>query len=307
MRAIVTGGCGFVGSHLVDQLVRNSELERVLVIDDLRLGKELNIAHHKKDIDMLSMSVRDAFTEQLGLIHAFDADVVYNLAVDPLPKSLIYPWEVWNNNIDITKHVARFCGNHEIRMVHFSSSEVYGTVKSGKISECHVMNPLTMYAASKAACDHIVNALVETEDLDAVTIRPFNCIGPRQNEKSYAGIIPMTINRIKRGEKPVIYGTGEQTRDYTYVTDIAKAATIVAARGETGREYNACTGIETRIDWLVNEISEHMNYKGTVNYQPARLGDVMRHQGDNNVIKYIGWKPTVDIRDAVKETVEWYK
>jgi UDP-glucose 4-epimerase len=307
MKVIVTGGCGFVGSHLVDQLVRNSELERVLVIDDLRLGKELNIAQHKKDIDMLSMSVQDAFTEQLGLIHAFDADVVYNLAVDPLPKSLIYPWEVWYNNVAITKHVARFCGNHEIRMVHFSSSEVYGTVKSGKISECNVMNPLTMYAASKAACDHIIGVLVETERLDAVIVRPFNCIGPRQNEKSYAGIIPMTINRIKRGERPVIYGTGEQTRDYTYVTDIAKAATIVAARGETGRVYNACTGIETRIDWLVNEISEHMNYRGTVDYQQARLGDVMRHQGDNNMIKYIGWRPKVDIREAVAKTVEWYK
>ena len=307
MKAIVTGGAGFIGSHVVDALMKDAETERVLVIDDMRLGTELNIAHHKKDIDMLSMSVQDAFTEQLGLIHAFDADVVYNLAVDPLPKSLVLPWEVWENNVDITKHVATFCGNYEIRMVHFSSSEVYGTVKTGKISECSLMNPMTMYAASKAACDHIVNALVETEDLDAVTIRPFNCIGPRQNEKSYAGIIPMTINRIKRGEKPVIYGTGAQTRDYSYVTDIARAATLVAARGETGRVYNACTGIETRIDWLVNEISEHMNYRGTVDYQQARLGDVMRHQGDNAKIKTLGWAPSVPIREAVELTVEWYK
>ena len=307
MKAIVTGGAGFIGSHVVDALMNDTETERVLVIDDLRLGNELNIAKHKKDIDMLSMSVQDAFTEQLGLIHAFDADVVYNLAVDPLPKSLICPWEVWENNVDITKHVTTFCGNYETRLVHFSSSEVYGTVNVGRISESHRMNPLTMYAASKAACDHMINALVETEDLRAVIIRPFNCIGPRQNEKSYAGIIPMTINRIKRGEKPVIYGTGAQTRDYSYVTDIAKAATLVAALGKSGRVYNVCSEKETRIDWLVNEISEHMNYKGTIEYKPARAGDVRRHQGDNAGIRCMGWYPSINIQEAVAATVEWYK
>jgi UDP-glucose 4-epimerase len=306
MKAIVTGGAGFVGSHVVDELMKNPETERVLVIDDMRLGNELNIAHHGKDIDLWSMSVQDAFAEQLGTIHAFDADVVYNMAVDPLPKSLIYPWEVWENNVDITKRVAKFCGDYEIRMVHFSSSEVYGTIPTGKITERNAMNPLTMYAASKAAGDHIISALVETENLDAVTIRPFNCIGPRQNEKSYAGIIPMTINKIKTGQRPMIYGTGQQTRDYTYVTDIAKAATLVAAHGDAGEVYNACSGEETRIDWLVNEISFNMNYTGKVDYGIARVGDVMRHQGDNSKIKELGWAPTVGIREAVKRTVEWY-
>jgi UDP-glucose 4-epimerase len=307
MKAIVTGGAGFIGSHVIDALMKDTGTERVLVIDDLRLGTELNIAHHKKDIDMLSMSVQDAFTKQFGMIHAFDADVVYNLAVDPLPKSLIYPWEVWENNIDITKHVTTFCGNYDTPLIHFSSSEVYGTVKLGRISEFHKMNPLTMYAASKAACDHIISAMVETEDLRAAIVRPFNCIGPRQNEKSYAGIIPMTINRIKRGERPMIYGTGAQTRDYTYVTDIANAAILVDKWGELGKVYNVCSGKETRIDWLVNEISEQMNYKGTVEYRPARAGDVMRHQGDNNEIRRMGWAPSVSIREAVAETVEWYK
>jgi UDP-glucose 4-epimerase len=307
MKAIVTGGAGFIGSNVVDELMKDPETERVLVIDDMRLGNELNIAHHGKDIDLWSMSVQDAFAEQLGTIHAFDADVVYNMAVDPLPKSLIYPWEVWENNIDITRHITRLCGDYEIRMVHFSSSEVYGTVPTGRITEHNEMNPRTMYAASKAAGDHIIRALVETENLDAVIIRPFNCIGPRQNEKSYAGIIPKTINRIKTGQRPVIYGTGQQTRDYTYVTDIAKAAIIVADDGETGEVYNVCTGEETRIDWLVNEISFQMNYAGKVDYGMARAGDVMRHQGDNSKIKELGWAPTVGIRDAVKRTVEWYR
>jgi len=307
MKVIVTGGCGFVGSHLVDQLVRNSELERVLVIDDLRLGKELNIAQHKKDIDMLSMSVQDAFTKQLGLIHAFDADVVYNLAVDPLNKSINKPMEVWNNNIETTWKVAHYCMNTNTKMIQFSSSEVYGTKKKGTISENNELNPTTPYAASKAACDQLIKSLVETYNLNAVTIRPFNTIGPRQNDGSYAGIIPLTIKRIKNKERPRIYGTGKQCRDMTYVDDIAKAAILVQRQGKKGECYNACSGNETTIEWLINEICYHMDYKGEIEYRRTRAGDVMRHQGDNTKIKALGWAPKVGIREAVAKTVEWYK
>lgn len=307
MKAIVTGGAGFIGSHVVDELMKDSGTERVLVIDDLRLGNELNITHHKKDIDMLSMSVQDAFTKQLGMIHAFDADVVYNLAVDPLNKSINKPMVVWNNNIETTWHIAHYCMNTNTKMLHFSSSEAYGTKSKGTICETDRLNPTTPYAASKAACDQLINSLVETYNLDAVTVRPFNCIGPRQNDGSYAGIIPLTIKRIKNKETPRIYGTGKQCRDMTYVDDIAKAAILVQQNGERGECYNACSGTETTIEWLINEICHHMNYRGEIEYRQTRAGDVMRHQGDNSKIRSIGWAPSVPIREAVELTVEWYK
>jgi UDP-glucose 4-epimerase len=307
MRAIVTGGAGFIGSHVVDRLMKEHGVERVLVIDDMRLGNTINVAQCAKEIDVWEESVQRALSEKIADINYFEPDIIFNLAVDPLPKSLILPWETWHNNVDITEAVARYCIEKKIRMVQFSSSEVYGTIQRGRLSECSRFAPMTMYAASKAACDHIISALVETDGLEAVTIRPFNCIGPRQNKFSYAGIVPMTINRIQMGERPVIYGTGKQTRDYTYVTDVANAAWVVATRGETGRVYNACSGTETQIDWLVNEISMNMGYNGTVDYRKERRGDVQRHQGDNNALAYIGWRREVTIRDAVRKTVEWYK
>jgi UDP-glucose 4-epimerase len=253
------------------------------------------------------MSAKIAFTGQLGTIHAFDPDVIYNLAVDPLPKSFNKPMEVWNNNVESTWAIAHYCMNTNTRMVHFSSSEVYGTKPVGLLSETDLMLPTTPYAASKAACDNMLLSLHETYNLDVVTVRPFNTIGPRQNQGSYAGIIPLTINRINKGKAPVIYGTGKQTRDISYVTDVTSAATTVAALGASGECYNVCSGIETSIEWLINEICYHMGYEGQVEYRHKRCADVMRHQGDNTKIKTLGWQPSVAIRKSVARTVEWYK
>ena len=307
---MVYGGAGFIGSHLVDELLTRPTTEKILIIDDLRLGKLDNIKHHEGDkrVAFWKTTVQDTLTQLHGIIDTFEPNAIFNLAVDPLPKSIEYPREVWNNNIDSTWDIAQFCIHTNTRMIQFSSSEVYGTVLTGSINEHDELRPTTPYAASKAACDHLLNSLVQTHTLNVVTIRPFNTIGPRQNAGSYAGIIPATLKRIRQGNTPVIYGTGKQTRDFTYVTDIASAAIVIAKHGVTGEVYNACSGKETSIEWLIEEISEAMNYKGTVKYEMARIADVMRHQGDYTKLKHLSaWHPEVDIRSAVKRTVNWYK
>ena len=302
---IVAGGAGFLGSTLVDKLVKDS-VTKLLVIDDLRLGKTNNIEHH--DIAFWKKSVQIAFGVHAKAIDDFAPDTIFNLAVDPLPKSFDQPRTVWDNNVYSTWAIANYCIDKPIRMVQYSSSEVYGTALKGLIDESHELYPTTPYAASKAACDHLINSMVCTYDLDAVTIRPFNCIGPRQNDASYAGVIPLTIRRLQRGEAPEIHGTGQQSRDYAYSTDIAEAATAVAASGVRGRVYNACSGRETTIEWLIHEICEHMGYSGKPVRKPARQADVQRHIGDNRRLKdQTGWTPKVSIHEAVKRTVEWYQ
>ncbi len=312
---IVCGGAGFIGSNLVDELAKLKEIKRILIIDDMRLGRYSNIqttycnAKTTDDIkiDLWKLRVETAFNKLSPNVFGFEPDTIFNLAVDPLPKSLEKPREVWNNNIDIVWAIASYCRHHETKMVNFSSSEVYGTEPMGLIDESHVLVPTTPYAASKAACDHLIDSLVRVYGLNVTTIRPFNVIGPRQNAGSYAGIIPKTIRRIQNKERPIIFGTGKQTRDYTYVTDIARAAIDVANKGEKGEVYNACSGRETTIEWLIEEICENMGYHSGIEYRPERVADVKRHQGNCSKLRSLtGWVPEIDIREAVKKTVESY-
>jgi UDP-glucose 4-epimerase len=194
-------------------------------------------------------------------------------------------------------------------LIHFSSSEAYGTSEYAPMDENHPLNGTTTYAASKSASDMLIFSYCRTFGIDAAIIRPFNNYGPRQNEGSYAGVIPITIKRILEGKAPVIYGDGKQTRDYLYVTDTAKAAIKVHdVKATRNKVLNVASGVEIPIDVIIRKIADIMGSSKEILYEQDRPGDVRRHIANIFLAKdLIGFSPTVSFEDGLKATVNWYK
>lgn len=323
-KVLVLGGAGFIGSHLVDALIE--EGANVLVIDNLFLGKRENVNENAK---LIIMDVCDE--NFYSHVSNFKPDVVYNLAVLPLPHSLVHPLSNIKVNIKIVQTLCEFVRRGWIgKMVHFSSSEVYGSALYSPMCENHPWKASTPYAASKAAGDMICLSYVTTFGCDISIIRPFNNYGPRQNAGSYAGIIPLTVNRIKNNEILIIYGDGNQTRDYIYVADTARAAIMMGRRDDLkGEIFNIASGHEYSINWLVDEMVKNMKpgnlswhpvegINGSIKkiyvppvhirYEPPRPGDVRRHVA--NVIKakdQLGFVHRVPMEIGLKKTIGWYK
>jgi len=311
---LVTGGAGFLGSHLIKRLL-DEDPEKLAIIDDLSLGKEENIScalawgpktivFHKGDAGN-SVSLDWVFSK--AELERFD--VCYHLAVSPLPESLTNPAKVFLNNIRATVAMCELTREGKIgRLVHISSSEVYGTTTSQLLTESTRLDPLTPYAASKAACDELVLSYKRTFGLDIIIARPGNFYGPRQNENSYAAVIPITMKRITDGLKPIMTGTGYQTRDFSYVTDIADGVYQVGQYVGRHDLFNLCTGIETPIRTLLDLISIKMGYPGDYEIQEGREGDVRRHAMSNEkALAVLNWEPNVDLADGLDRTIKWFE
>jgi UDP-glucose 4-epimerase len=194
-------------------------------------------------------------------------------------------------------------------MVHFSSSEAYGTAVFVPITEDHPLRQSTPYAASKMAGDMVALSYQHTFGLDLTVLRPFNNFGPRQNEGNFAGIIPIVVQRVQQGLPIIINGDGLQTRDYLYVTDTAEAAVRVYEKPATrGRVINVGTGVELTVNDLVACILEIMGCPNhPIEHGPDRLGDVRRHMACTKAAKEIfDFKPSISLREGMKRTVEWY-
>ena len=308
---LVTGGAGFIGSHLVDGLI-SQEPERITVVDNFFLGKRRNLEEAKKRFPALRIYDQDASVkEKVGkIIEKEGTEVVFNLAILPLPASLEKPSWVFTHNNDITLAFCELAREDAFdTLIHFSSSEAYGNSLSGPMDENHPLNGTTPYAASKAACDLLVYSYEQTFGIDASIIRPFNNYGPRQNEGSYAGVIPLTIKRIMNDEPPVIFGDGRQTRDYLYVTDTAEAAIKIYNSARTrGRVLNIASGKEVRIDHLLQLIAKLMGFKGRILHEPDRPADVRRHIANVYLAEdLLEFKPTVGLEDGLRMTINWYK
>lgn len=300
---LVTGGAGFIGSHLVDRLMLESP-NNLVVVDNLFLGKLENIKDSRANIHLLDASLENEMKE---LLTKYNIDVVFNLAVIPLGVSLIFPSFCFNKNISITLNLCELLrlGFYKT-LIHFSSSEVYGTAEYVPMDEKHPLNGITPYAASKIACDQLVFSYIKTFNLDASIIRPFNAYGPRQNENNYAGVIPKTIARLQKGRPPVIEGSGNQTRDFTYVTDIASAAVkIYECQKSRGLAINIASGGEISIHEIIDKLnSDNLE----VIYKNKRIGDVDRHLADISLAqKLLGYTTSVNYIEGLKLTKEWYR
>lgn len=308
---LVTGGAGFIGSHLCDALLKGGA-GRVVCLDNFFLGKDENLIDAKKYENFIVY--RDD-ARNFGTVQAIIAnekiEIVYNLATIALNYSFFNPFDAYMVNVEIANTLLELLkiGAYKTLM-HVSSSEAYGTARYSPMDENHPTNPTTPYAAGKAAADLMVHSFAKVLPLDIAIIRPFNNYGPRQNsEGSLAAIIPLTAKRIKDGLSPIIEGDGEQTRDFIYVEDTVRAFIMayenIKSRGEI---INLGCGYDISINKLMATICDYMGHTAKWEKRPERTSDVRNLCACSKKAKeLLGFEPKISFEEGIKRTLDFYK
>lgn len=309
---LVTGGAGFIGSHLVDLLI-SREVKQLTVIDNLFLGTPSNLTDASHRMPALRIAHLDA-SDVCAVREVFSklepVDVVFDLAVIPLPTSLVRPQFCFDTNVRITSVLCELLREGCFQtLVHYSSSEAYGSARMVPMGEDHPLDPLTPYAASKAASDHLVRTYAATFGVDALVVRPFNNYGPRQNDQQYAGVIPTLLKCAFENDVFTIFGDGQQTRDYIYVTDTVRAALdLYECPQARGKVVNIGSGQEISIIDLKTKIEQILGRHIPTEYREPRPGDVRRHCADIKLLKsLIEFEPRILIGEGLTRTVEFYR
>jgi UDP-glucose 4-epimerase len=309
--ALVTGGAGFIGSHLVEALLA-AGVSRVQVLDDLSLGSEANLARAlaHSEVELTVGDAADADALERIAAEAGPFDHCYNLAVIPLPHSLEHPRENVDRNVAMTTAVCELGRSGAYRrLVQYSSSEVYGTALSAPMGESHPLHPHTPYAAAKAATDLVALSYATTFGLEVVVVRPFNTYGERQNDGAYAGLIPAVVRAVLGGEPVMIHGDGEQTRDMAYVLDTVQGTLCAAVAAEVcGETFNLGAGEEVSVNELVRLLLDALGRpEHPVVHGPPRPGDVRRLLADTRLAEErLGYVPSTPLDVGLGRTVQWY-
>lgn len=307
MKYIVTGGAGFIGSHIVEEL--HKQHHEVIILDDFFSGKRENIAPFLagKNVTLVQGSVTDlpllkeTFTGADGIFHEG--------AIASVPRSIANPLATNEANITGTLNVlvaARDCG---VRKVLFaSSSSVYGNTPTLPKHEAMPPNPLSPYAISKLTGEQYLNVFSDIYGLQTVALRYFNVFGPRQDPKSqYAAVIPNFITAILRKESPHIHGDGKQTRDFSYVKDVVQA-NIRAMKSDAQGVFNVAYCKRINLLELADLIMEMTGITVPLVFDPPRAGDVRDSLADISRAKEaFGYNPEYTVRSGLEETVAWFR
>jgi len=300
---IVTGGMGFIGSHLTERLLEDNE---VTVIDNESTGKIENIKHllDHKNLTVIKGSIVD-----LDLTEIFkEKDYVFHLAAIPsVPRSVKDPFSSNNSNVTGTLNVLIAAKEAGIKKVVFSSSSsVYGDTPTLPKREDMPINPMSPYAITKATGEMYCKVFEDLYGLPTVSLRYFNVFGPRQDPNSqYAAVIPKFITAILNDESPVIYGDGEQSRDFTFVKHVVDANILSCESSETG-VFNIACGRRVKINELVNYINRILEKNiNSVNADP-RPGDIKHSLADISKARSFGYDPKSNFKEELAEVVKWF-
>ena len=302
--ALVTGGAGFIGSHLVEALL--GEGYRVRVVDDLATGRRANLAQVEGLYEWIEGSVADFAVCQRA---TEGVDYVFHQAAIPsVPRSVREPLASHESGPTATIHILEASRQAGVKRVMFAaSSSAYGDTVALPKHEDLLPNPLSPYAAGKLAGEHYVRVYAQTMGLDGVSLRYFNIFGPRQDPSSpYSGVISIFIKMMSEGQRPTIFGDGTQTRDFTYVAN-AVAANLTAMRHPEplgGAVFNVGSGESIRLLDLVDALNSILGSHLEPLFQPARAGDVRDSLAClDRVRQVLGYQPLISFQEGLRRTV----
>jgi len=307
-RILVTGGAGFIGSHLVDALLV-AGADEVVIIDNMFLGKRSNLRSAMSKGAVLYEQDAEDLDALSAIVENHKIDTVFNLATKALIYSFIDPLDAYMTNVIVMGNLLELQRKGAFStLCHFSSSEVYGTAFYEPMDEQHPYNATTTYAGGKAAADIMLKTWVNMFSLDAFIVRPFNNYGPRQNwEPPLAGVIPLTVSRIIKGDAPQIHGNGSQSRDFIYVKDTVDATIQLFDVMVPGQEVNVSAEGMIAIGDLIAKIAESLGYTGEILRRERRVADVDCHNATNELCKSLIDLSIRSIDEGLEETIGWYQ
>lgn len=308
-RILVTGGAGFIGSHLIDRLLE--EGVKVVAFDNLITGIKSNLEHNmtNKNFVFYRGDIRDIDTLNKA-IEGVDG-VFHQAALVSVSRSIENPIEANDINVNGTLNVLKTCVDNKVkRLVFASSSSVYGDTKDLPKKEDIALNPVSPYAVSKLSAENYVRVFYKVYGLETVCLRYFNVYGPRQTSGPYSGVIPIFVKNLLNDKKNIIFGDGEQTRDFTYIKDVVQANICALTSDRAiGDVFNIATGKPTSINELASNLQKiTRKTKLGITYAEPRRGDIEHSYADiNKAEKLINYEPRVALFDGLTELVEYWK
>jgi UDP-glucose 4-epimerase len=300
LRILVTGGAGFIGSHIVDRYI--AEKHTVCVVDNLSKGRRKNVNPKAEfyEVDICNrIALEDVFEKERPEVvnhHAAQVDVRFSVR-DPVFDA--------QTNIVGSLNILELAVRYGARRIIYASSggAVYGEPKVLPAVEESLINPMSPYGASKHAVEHYINLYGLNYGLEYVILRYGNVFGPRQDPFGEAGVVAIFANLILKGESPTVFGDGEQTRDFVFVGDVADANLLALTKG-TGQVLNIGSGKETSVNRIFSELAAIIGFEGKPRYESSRVGEVKRIFLDISRAKSVlGWLPRTSISDGLRETV----
>ncbi len=305
--ALVTGGAGFIGSHIAAALIERGA--RVRVIDDLSTGHRENVAEIGGDVDFIQASL----TDQKAVSRALqDVELVFHQAAIPsVPRSVAMPTETHEASVNATFSLLLAARDKKVRrLVYAASSSAYGDQPELPKREDMKPDPLSPYAVAKLVGEYYCQVFSRVYGLETVSLRYFNVFGPRQDPGSqYSGVISRFMDALLNGKQPVIYGDGEQSRDFTYISNVVDANLRAAESGSAvGQVINIANGERVTIN-QVFEMVKKLTGRTDVQaeYAPARTGDVRDSLADLNLARsLLGYSPRVGLEEGLRLTIDWW-
>jgi len=305
---VVTGGAGFIGSHIAAALSNSGA--RVRVLDDLSTGHRENLEEIGGDIDFIQGSVAD---EELMRKALEGAEVVFHEAAIPsVPRSVEAPRQTHIASVDGTFSLLLAARDQKVRrVVYAASSSAYGDQPTLPKSEAMLPDPLSPYAVAKLVGEYYCRVFTRVYGLETVALRYFNVFGPRQDPTSqYSGVVSRFISALLGDGQPMIYGDGEQSRDFTYIDNVVAANLSAAdAKGASGKVINVANGERITLNQLLTELKELTGRQDVkAEYKPPRIGDVKHSLADNTMAReLLGYEVKVGLREGLQRTIDWWK
>lgn len=302
-KIIITGGLGFIGSNLAERLIKNNE---VTIIDDESTGKMENIKHLESDnLKVINGSITDLdLTDNLK-----GHDYVFHQAALPsVPRSIKDPKGSNEANITGTLNVLVAAKDAGVKkVVCASSSSVYGDTPTLPKSEDMPVNPLSPYAITKMTGEFYCKVFQDIYGLQTISLRYFNVFGPRQDPTSqYSAVIPKFIDAILNNKSPVVYGDGEQSRDFSYIKHVVDANILACESDKTG-VYNIACGRRITINQLIDMVNEILGKDVEPTYSEVRAGDIKHSLADISKASIFGYEPKSDFKQELEETIRWFR